>query len=136
MSWQDVMQDVRLTVRDVEERRAEYGGAEESEEYRRRDEIVRDVLAAHVGQTLAEYTEALPQFERKVSVAGQYPAPGELHGVPQILLLLVKGRHRGDLQRVHLAVATLYRAPDHGSQGLLQVPIARQLQVGLHRLRG
>ena len=103
----------------VEERRAENGRAEESEEYRRGDEIVGDVLAAHVGQTFAEYTEALAQFERKVSVAGQYPAPGELHGVPQILLLLVKGRHRGDLQWVHLAVATLHRSPYNRPQRLL-----------------
>lgn len=49
----------QLTVRDVEEGRAENGWTEESEEYRRGDQIVCDVLPAHVCQTFAEYTEAL-----------------------------------------------------------------------------
>lgn len=47
-----------LTVGNVEEGRAENGRAQESEEYRGRDQIVGNVLAAHVSETLAEYTEA------------------------------------------------------------------------------
>lgn len=123
-------------MRNVEERRAENGGAEESQEDRRGDEIIRDVLAAHVGQAFAENAEALAQFQREVSVARQYPAPRQLDGVAQVLLLLVQRGDGCDLERVHFAIATFDGASHNGTQCLLQIPVSGQFQVGFHRLRG
>lgn len=121
-------------MRNVEERGTEYGRAEEPEEDRRRDEIVGHVLAAHLREPFPEYAETLAQLDREVRVAGEDARPGELDRRLEVLLLLVEGSDRGDLEGIDLAVATLDGTTDHGAQGLLEVAVARQLQVRLHSL--
>ena len=103
----------------IKQRRAQNRRAQEPEENRGGNEIVRHVLAAHLSQPLPEDPEALPQLDGEVRVTRQYPAPGELNGSPEVLLLLVKRGNGGDLQRIDLAVATLDSTAYHGAQSFL-----------------
>lgn len=81
----------------IEERRTENCRTEESKENWCGNKIIGDIFAAHFRQSLAKYSETFAQFEWKMGVTGQYPAPGEFDGSAKILLLFVKCSYRGDL---------------------------------------
>lgn len=78
-----------LTVSYVEKRRAEYGRAQEPQEYRGRYEIVGHILPTHFSKPFSEYAEAFSKFRREMSMACQDPTPGELDRSSQVLLLLL-----------------------------------------------
>lgn len=122
----------KITVCNVKQGRTEYSRTQEPEEDRGGYEVIGHVFSSHVGESLPEYAEALPEFGREVRVARENPRPRKLDGSPQILLLLVKRCDGGNFEWIDFAVTTLDGASDNRAKSFLKVAIARQLQISLH----